>query len=343
VELSKPEMTTQHTLGYVFDRLGWLESGGYLSRKLLFLDLNFWIRLSNPRTSLHKELKKLIADMVEAGKLLCPVSASLLMELAKRPRDTDREGHSQLMDTFSKGVSLRMVHETFREEFKAALQGSQVERQAVYSHFFDACSKEIIFPASEGSAESEVKRTLDAVLANYMFNYLTTMSITKFMNEWMKDATQTIVAHLRQGFEEKSQEEGKWRQQNVVTSKAVEPAEFWGTLQELSTEIQHVLQTIDPKLSRNLESRLIIILDSCPSFWCHYKIMSKLRLDRPAVEENDIWDFLHVSLAVPYVDCLACDKATRHLCSNVLGMNKKYGTQILSGEYELLAWLQSLS
>jgi hypothetical protein len=247
------------------------------------------------------------------------------------------------MDELAKGLSLLKVNDIFGNEFKAVLEGRRAERQIAYSHFLDAFCGGLTFPVPEGSARSEIQRVISAAVAGVMFNSLAAMSITHFMNNWMEGATETAVAHMRQGFSEMSRQEGERRQQNLATPQAIEEAEFAGTFQELSPVIQLVLQTIDPKLSHDLDNRLKSILESCPSFWCNYKVMTAIRLNRPGVKENDLWDFLHVVPAVPNVDCLACDSATRHLCTNVLKMDKKYGTRIVSQESELMQWLQSLS
>jgi hypothetical protein len=60
-------------------------------------------------------------------------------------------------------------------------------------------------------------------------------------------------------------------------------------------------------------------------------------------KRNDIWDFLHVAMAAPYVDCLATDGSTRSiLCAGTLKMDKKFGTRVISKDTELIDWLKDL-
>ena len=50
-------------------------------------------------------------------------------------------------------------------------------------------------------------------------------------------------------------------------------------------------------------------------------------------------------MAVPYVDCLATDGGTRHICADVLKMDKKFGTRIISPDTKdtkLRDWLQGV-
>ena len=298
-------------MNYPFDRLSWLEHEGHLRRKLLFLDLNFWIRLCEPN---HEQLKALLSNLVGTGKLICPVSHSLLMELSKRTRDTHRDTHSQLMDELSRGLSLRSGNTTFRHEFEAALDGRQAERQVAYSRFHD------VFPF-----RPQIPPPFPE-------------SITDFMRGFWGDVLEMYAGGMELGFSERAQQENKWRRDNEPTRKIVEEAERDATRLALSPEILSVLRARGyPPLSRKLRD----ILDSCPSFWCHYKYMTELRGDRE-VKGNDIWDFLHVATAVPYVDCLASDSATRHTCVSLLKMDKKFGTRIISGENDLKDWLKDV-
>jgi hypothetical protein len=302
-------------LDYPFDRLGWLEHEGHLRRKLLFLDLNFWINLSESKDSSYERLKALLSNQVETGKLICPVSPSLLMELLKRKRDTHRDTISQLMDELSKGLSLRDVDTTFRHEFEAALDGRQAERQAAYSRFQD------VFPPQ-------------------VFPLPFPESITDFMSGYWGDTRGIYAAGIEQGFSERAQQENELRRDNKLTWKMVEEAERQGTFREMKPVILRVLRALGyPLLSRKLRD----ILDSCPSFWCHYKYTTELRLHR-RVKRNDMWDFLHAAMAVPYVDCLAADGGIRHICADVLKMDKKFGTRIISLSQGpgLIDWLQGV-
>jgi hypothetical protein len=161
--------------------LGWFEHEGYLRRKLLFLDLNFWIKLSELKNPPHEQLKALLSDLVETGKLICPVSPSILMELWKQSGGTHRDSISQLMNELSKGLSLQDIYTTFPPEFEAALDGRQAERQVAYSHFLDAFHH----PVPDQSMA---------------------LSITDFMNEWWSGARERAAANMNQGFSERTQQ-----------------------------------------------------------------------------------------------------------------------------------------
>ena len=152
-----------------------------MRRKLLFLDLTFWIKLSELKNPPHEQLKALLSDLVETGKLICPVSPSILMELWKQSGGTHRDSISQLMNELSKGLSLQDIYTTFPPEFEAALDGRQAERQVAYSHFLDAFHH----PVPDQSMA---------------------LSITDFMNEWWSGARERAAANMNQGFSERTQQ-----------------------------------------------------------------------------------------------------------------------------------------
>ena len=68
-------------------------------------------------------------------------------------------------------------------------------------------------------------------------------------------------------------------------------------------------------------------------------MITELRLNKVQLTENDLWDLQHVASALPYVDCVACDGMTRHLCSDVLKLDKKYGTTVISKLSDLKNWI----
>ncbi len=260
------------------------------------------------------------------------------MELGKQhPRSTVRERTIRLMDDFSQGLSVRTIHNVFACEFESVSNGLQPNRLDAYSQFVDAYM--------ESNLKLEVPGTypenLSGLAANMVFGYMSEMSIAQFMNQWLEDSLSPATSTIQQGFMEKAIEEHDWRSKNQVPLKEIEEAEFAAMVQTLLPQIWSVLRAADPRLIQKMQGEEIQILECCPTFWCGYKLMAALRSNQP-VKGNDIWDFLHVASAAPYVDCLACDKGTRHICSNLLGMDSKYGTCILSSEKDLTKWVLDL-
>lgn len=336
-------MNGQRTISYDFDRLGWLQRSGYLTRRILFLDLNYWISLYEERNDVYRELSKALHEEVDAGRLICPVSPSLLMEVQKRPRDERRYGYCQLMDRLSGRLSLRVGPAIFAEEFRALALGLTIEREVAYSFFLDAMSSGWRLNFPEGWTRQSSQQA-----ARLAFDQFTSMSIPVAVNIPTDEQREQNITYLREGWSRLAQQAGEWREQNEeVSAREIEQAEFASTVQSL---VPHAASFLLTEADRSVLTRLNSMsdddkremLEACPTFWCEYKVLAAVRSSRRTVGENDLWDLQHVASAAPYVDCLACDRGTRHICAQLVRMDEKYGTRIVARPDEILAWVRSL-
>lgn len=336
-------MSENDALTYRFDRLEWLERTGHLQRSMLFLDLNHWIGLSDREDGIYRELSDALHDAVDAGKVICPVSPSLLMEVEKRPRDDRRDRYCRLMDRLSGGLSLRVHPATFAEEFRLLASGQRIARQIAYSYFFDAMSSgsSLKFPAGwtkESAGEA----------AELIFEEVTSMSIFQVVNMMADEQRDQSIEYLRSGWSRLAREAGEWREQNEDASAAdIEQAEFASTVDSLAPQIAPFLLEAGPSILMQLvqtsEDEKREMLKACPTFWCQYKLLGAVRAHKRTLKENDLWDLEHVATAAPYVDCLACDRGTRHLCTQLVRLDGKFATRIVSKPSEILTWIHNQS
>lgn len=336
-------MSENNASTYRFDRLEWLKKTGYLQRSTLFLDLNHWIGLSDKQDDIYRELSDALHDAVDTEKVICPVSPSLLMEVEKRPRDDRRGRYCRLMNRLSGGLSLRIHPATFAEEFRLVASGQRITRQIAYSYFFEAMSSgsSLKFPAG-WTKESAVKA------AELIFEEVTSMSILQAVNMMADEKRDQSIGYLRSGWSRLAREAGEWREQNEAVSAAnIEQAEFASTVKSLVPQIVPFLLEAGPSMLmqhvQTSEDEKREMLEACPTFWCRYKLLGAVRAHKKTLKENDLWDLEHVATAAPYVDCLACDRGTRHLCTQLVRLNDKFATQIVSKPNEILSWIRNQS
>jgi hypothetical protein len=322
---------------YKFDRPRWLEQKSLADRRILFLDLNYWINLAQEQNPLNIELRNLLSEQVSSSKIICPVSPSLLLELKKRPQSDKRNKYCQLMDELSEGVSLRNSPAIFKEEFRAVIKDQTIDRYTAYSHFIEALldSLRIEFPES-GWGQADIDRAADLI-----FDYLNGMSIVDVVDIEVEDDKEGSILRLRNGLSELCKQGGEWREKNRVSRRDIEQAEFASTARSfMPIMIAALLGTDTTSLQRlSSENDKAEILKRCPTFWCEYHLMAELRIHKAQLKENDLWDLQHVASALPYVDCVACDNPTRHLCSDVLRLDKRYGTTVISTISDLKDWI----
>lgn len=92
------------------------------ARRLVYLDMNFWISLRDPieasKPAETTELLDLLRTGVESGRILCPVSYAVFVELMKQKQVGDRRiVLARLMDELSMGVGIRNPFDIARIEY----------------------------------------------------------------------------------------------------------------------------------------------------------------------------------------------------------------------------------
>lgn len=332
-------MKQNETLHYEFDRPGWLASSGYLKRRILFLDLNHWIGLADGQEASYRKLSEALHEAVDSGQVICPVSPSLLMEVEKRSSDDKRRRYCQLMDHLSGGLSLRVSTVTFAEEFRAIALGESINREVAYSLFVDAMSSgsRLEFP-KEWEKESAKQA------AKLVFEELESWPVLEAVEALTEERREQIIGQLRDGWSELARQAGEWKKHNKdMSAKDIEQTEFAATARALVPQIAPFLLEAEDSVLRAListsEDDKREMLSACPIFWCKYKMAAAIRWHKETLKENDLWDLEHVVSATPYVDCVACDGGTRHICTHVARLDDKFETRIVSKPSEILDWL----
>jgi hypothetical protein len=89
-----------------------LELGANVMRKRrVYLDIRFWIYfrdvlLGSPASPVHGELYRLLADLVEAGDLVCPIEQHVFLEAYKQGDRSRRIVVTDVIDKLSGGIAL---------------------------------------------------------------------------------------------------------------------------------------------------------------------------------------------------------------------------------------------
>lgn len=326
---------------YQFDRELALRTGDFLSRKLLFLDLNFWIDFGDRKTAELRHLADILLHLVQAGKLLCPVSISLLLETLKLQPPSRRSTLYALMDRLSLRLTLRLHTAVFRDEFRRVMQGEETDRSVAYTHVIDALLDSPHIAVPDGWAKPQAEDFLKQFGVR-----LSTLTIAECMEMVDEAKSQDILSQLRSNLMELARESSKWDADNKVSRDRLEKWEFAATIRSFIPEVARVLLTLQDdtllpvKEASDQEKR--DLLNSCPTFWSEHKVLAALRATHKPLTENDFWDVQHIASAVPYVDCLACDRFTRNVVAEVARADRQFGTTIARNSSEVTAWLESM-
>lgn len=325
-------------------RLQWLADSAYLQRRLMYLDLRYWIGMCDHVDAAHIELHERISELVLTGKLLCPVSAPLIIEAQKVPPSPKRDARYALMDAFSKGLSLRLLPLIFKDEFRARYADAVTDRRVAYASVWHALGN-MNLQAPAGSWTHEQL----ADVTHQLYPKLVETSIADMMSrDGISHAGTERAKRLQESWEALSQREQDARAANSNTIDALLEAEFAATAQSYLPQITQVVMSLGTQKLDSLQglsrSKARADLLACPAFVAEYRLVAYLRSNRKHVQPNDFWDVLHVANALPYVDCLGCDGGTRHLCELTLPHMPPHTNQavVVSHPQALLEWLKSL-
>lgn len=107
-----------------------------MTRERVYLDKCFWIHLRAARTRAPSppgapDLLTVLSAAVSAGRLICPISDALFLELMKQSDPTTRRATAELIDELSCGVALSTEPERVATEV---------------AHFFHASAGRDVFP-----------------------------------------------------------------------------------------------------------------------------------------------------------------------------------------------------
>jgi len=95
-------------------------SSTILNRKIVYLDIKYWIELSTQdkcNEQCDKKLLNLVTDLVESEKCIFPISEATFWELFKQGDSQTLKETVQLVDKFSNGISLITDNERSQLEF----------------------------------------------------------------------------------------------------------------------------------------------------------------------------------------------------------------------------------
>ena len=104
-------------------------------RKLLYLDTNHWINLrhvvlkSPSEKAVYRDILRILLKLRREGRICCPISFLLFMELMKQSDPKTRLITAKLMDALSEGLCFQFPPEIGRIELRHFLLKSVVGRE----------------------------------------------------------------------------------------------------------------------------------------------------------------------------------------------------------------------
>lgn len=293
----------------------WLKTG--LSRnvislerdlmKAIYLDLNFWILIGDESRSgfNNPEIKNfylLLKELVHNGKIICPVSNALFIELFKQTNPDSRLAIASIMDELSKGKVIEMIYLVMKQEMISTIDFSNSAKKpsscvwATTRYLRDLKRNFLFINSMKGNRSYSFEEIINKIkLENYK-DFLDQISnITNYLQEKKLD-----------------------HQSEVGSFKLLQAHEITCTVDAVFTMFPELKARINSEQQPSF-SKEDKIYELMPTLWAHASIHALLRYDKGRkYKDNDFFDREHCSLAIGYYDYLFTEKSFYYVVTNKL-------------------------
>lgn len=293
-----------------------LEIGQSLTDKTkIYLDTNYWLKIRDRRTDKDKLLYSQLSKLVEAEKVILPISEITFWEILKQSDLSSLKQSAVIIDKLSKGISIAGEKDRQRLEFLDFANGkSRKPRNNLNEMVWTKISLIILLPFF-------LKHDPEMLKAGFI-NFLSDISFENILNQL--EATSNLkpfyhkddIEALNFGKEKHKHENKSFHEMYL--------SELGGYLHEFEKDLNSYFeelyfnetgnrvtaqerQSVNCKSWKNMIynlSKLKKLDDELPSYRIFPEMNAAARWnkDRKYKDGNDTMDFLHVSSALPYFD-----------------------------------------
>lgn len=340
---------------------------GFDSRKFVYLDTMYWVRLCNAAkdltrkpddTNLFANLRVAVAD----GRIICPFSTPLWWETFHQSDPNTRLLTAKLIDELSQGLTIlseedRIVAEIsdLFERFVLKRTPRYEIRELVFGPTICALGVPIVNSThwSEPDAAAIQKTLLDEI---WHIGFAELVSAPDDLPLKVKGPLAGIAVALNDrrqsrspssSFAEENAKEfvGALRYWRETITKAVTICVLrWGGPQPLAQPA--FFSEIGRKFSEKLLDAFLHgrLAHGLPTLAIPAGLHAAVARDtKRKYQDNDHHDFSHAAAAMPYCACFATERALAHLLRSQLGYSEIYGARVVTSNEELLSFISSSS
>jgi len=328
--------------------------GRQVTRKIrVYLDTKFWVlmrehQLGRNETPNIGKLYDSLVEYVNAGDVVCPVSAYSVGEVQIQADERTRHSTAQLMDELSTSVVLQKEETRISLEVRDFLESSLALIGSTYNLIGRVWTRPLwmVYPFDPGGDDSPPEQRLAAKKAAIDAAWECTIldlvsqadgplplrayseALTPFLNEEKPTPVEKVKSF-----------------QQVFLGQLVNPLEIYassieGALGEIFEDVagtrlsfeeeEHqrmtVASTIFEAFRANRVGRHLPFLRIIPSILAMYVIDRERRY-----KTTDFYDFYHAASALPYCQLYLTEKSMTHLLtSKPLSFSDLYGTHVVS-------------
>ncbi|SHG62769.1 hypothetical protein SAMN05443549_105159 [Flavobacterium fluvii] len=314
----------------------------------IYLDTNYWLRIRDCRTDKDTLLRSCLIELVEAKKVILPISEITFWEILKQTDSNSLKRSALIIDKLSRGISIACEKDRQKLEFLQFVKGNLGKplynlNEIVWSKI----SLIILLPIFVKHDPEMLKGGFINFLSDISFeNILTQLEASSNLKPFYhKDD----IDSLNYGKEKYKDENKNFHEMYL--------SELGGYLQEFENDLNSYFeefyfdetgnkvsdqehQNTNFKSWKNMIynlSKLKKLNDKLPSYriFPEMNAVARWNTNRKYKDGNDTFDFLHVSAALPYFDYFFTERELRTMI-NQRKLNEVYNCKVLSNIDEIL-------
>ena len=336
----------------------------------IYMDTKQWIQmrdvaLGKPRNQMHSDIYSQLHLLRSAGKVICPISYSVYVELMSQSDDVTRFATARVIDQLADGCCCLPPHVlTERELMYFMIEKGSGQKPNVPPILSTVWTK-ISFVLGETMPVSAAfpKETMGAIQRSFddLLCQITVEEMIRQLGsrDWDARAIDN-KAFVEQLEEEKRRHSDDFTnfhelfcievkgglevQQELLERVMIEYARLSGMTGEVSDAERHS----GGKMLANLVLGAFSykrILNELPQIHIHAALHAALRWDKNRKYDlNDFEDIRHACVALPYYHVFCTERGLCHqLRQKLLRLDEIYGTKVLASDEEFLAHVNSLA
>lgn len=345
--------------------------GQIVSRKtIVYLDLKYWINLRKvvlrqPTDPAYTTLFDILQEGVRRGAIVCPLSFWVFEELLKQSDSSTRKATARLIDELSGGVAFMHHGEIVGQEIVHFIRTTSPH----YRHVKQWPIRECIWTRTFSFLGDRIPVWPETIPQSEQLLVQKNMEDFHFfipLEDLMDDAAVLRPDSVKPGYDVADINRRKAQVRSEHKSfKSMFLAELMHTIKEnedhwySTVSYLHSLETGGPEETINIDglselqkrpSRNLIywlfkkekIGNQLPSYHIPAALYAATSWDsNRQLTENDVFDFYHAQLAIPYSDVFLTESSLKALvCSRHVKLDEIYNTEIISDPNEAVTKLR---
>ena len=310
--------------------------------KKIYLDTNYWIRITDCKTSADKALLNLLEKLVEAGKVILPISEVTFWEILKQTDINSLKRSAQVIDKLSKGISI------INEKERQKLEFIHFVKQRTNSQIYDI-NKAVWTTLSLNLLNPFFIEKNPEMINESFLDFVETMSFEKIIT-FLESTSNLKPFHFKDNIDKLNYAKEKYNWQNKNFNEMF-LTELGGYLEIFENNFNQYFEEIyfletgkivSEEEKKNIDSKLWKTMiynltkhnklkNELPSYRIYPLMNAEIRWNktRKYKDGNDTMDFLHVTASLPYFDFFFTEKELRSII-NKHKLNEKYKCLVLS-------------